>query len=101
MWNELQKRFKRFETPLTILAGSASLTVLLLNLDFYFLEANLYDLRMSRGFQPKPNSNIALIAIDDATIRELDEFAPLPIEFHTRLLETLEEMQPKAVGYLV
>jgi signal transduction histidine kinase len=101
MWQKLQVWIKKFEKPLTTLAGSVCLTALLLNFDFNFLEANLYDLRVSHGMQSKPNPDIVLVTLDDATTKELDEFAPLSMDFHARFLETIEQMEPKAVGYLI
>ena len=101
MWIGFQAWVKKFERPLTILVGSASLTALLLNFDFNFLEAKLYDFRVSHGFQSKPNPSIVLVTLDDATSKEFDEFVPLSIDLHSRFLETLEQLEPKAVGYLV
>ena len=93
--------FQKFERPLTVFAGAACLTALLFNLDFNFLEANLYDLRMSRGYQTRANRDIVLITLDDATAKEFDEFAPLSLDLHTHFLETIEEVKPKALGYLI
>src|SRR5690242_15966686 len=101
MWNELQSWVKKHDRTLTVLVSSITLTALLLNLDFNFLEANLYDLRVSRGIQTEANSDIILITLDDATTKELNEFAPLPLDYHSRFLESLEAYGPKAIGYLV
>jgi signal transduction histidine kinase len=101
MWDDLPGWIKKFEVPLAIVAGAICLTVILLNLDFYFLEANLYDLRMARGFQSAPNKDIVLVSIDDSTTKDLDELAPLPLEYHTRFLELLQSAGPKAIGYLI
>ena len=97
----IQKLGRRFEKPLIIVAGAAALTSLLLNLDFNLLEANLYDLRMSRGSQAPADSNIVLITLDEETTRDLNEFSPLPLDLHTKLLEALEHSELKALGYLV
>jgi len=80
MVDSVQKWIREFEKPLTIFIGSICLTAVLLNLDFNFLEANLYDLRVSHGYQSKALSDIVLISLDDATTRELDEFAPLSMD---------------------
>lgn len=101
MYYGLQTWVKKSEKFLTIFLGSASLTALLLNFDFNFLEANLYDLRVSKGIQNKPDPNIVLITLDDATTKELDEFSPLPLDFHVRFLEALEPLKPRGVGYLI
>jgi CHASE2 domain-containing sensor protein len=98
---KLQSFFYRFERILLILAAAAGLTALLMNLNFNLLEANLYDLRMSKGSQPKPDSQIVLITLDDKTTKDLDELAPLPLDYHARFLEAIEHLEPKAVGYLV
>jgi len=98
---KLQSFFYRFERTLLILAAAAGLTALLMNLNFNLLEANLYDLRMSKGSQPKADSQIVLITLDDKTTKDLDELAPLPLDYHARFLEAIEHLEPKAVGYLV
>jgi len=96
-----KKYVKKYEKPLTFILSAVCLTLLLLNMDFNFLEANLYDLRMSRGIQSKANRDIVLVTLDDATTKEFNEFAPMSLDYHTRLLETLAKAQPKAVGYLI
>lgn len=106
---ELRSRAKpglaRFEQPLkqggTILLGAAILTAVLLNLDFNLLEANLYDMRMARGIQAKPDPSIVIVTLDDASTAALDEFSPLPMDMHAQLMESLEKLEPRAVGYLV
>ncbi len=100
-WKRIQSWQAKYERPLTIILSSILLTGLLFNLDFNFLEANLYDMRMSRGIQSHPNADIVLITLDDTTAKEFDEFAPLSMDWHTRILESLEEVNPKAVGYLI
>ena len=101
MWIGLQRWVKNYERPLTIFLGSFCLTALLINLDFHYLEANLYDIRMSKGYQSKANKDIVLITLDDQTTKEFDDLAPLPLDFHSRFLEALESHEPRAVGYLV
>ncbi len=101
LWKKTKNWIKKFEQPLILLIGSTSLTFSLFNLDFNFLEANLYDLRVSRGYQNSPDPNIVLITLDDATTKELNEFSPLTLDFHVQLLEVLEGNNPKAIGYLI
>ncbi len=93
--------FRKFEKPVMIVASSAGMTALLMSLEFNLLEANLYDFRMAKGTQPQASSEIVLVTLDDETTRELDEFSPLPLDFHTRFIESLETIQPRGVGYLV
>ena len=92
---------KKFEGPLFILIGTSFLNLIILSFNFDFLEASLYDFRMSHGVQAPLDSRIILITLDEKTTGELDEFAPLPLSYHAQFLENLAEMQPKAVGYLV
>ncbi|HUP57033.1 MAG TPA: CHASE2 domain-containing protein [Bdellovibrionota bacterium] len=101
IWKFIQWLGAKFEKPIIIVAGAAGLTSLLLNLDFNLLEANLYDLRMSRGSQAAADSSIVLITLDEQTTRELNEFSPLPLDLHAKLLESLETSELKALGYLV
>jgi signal transduction histidine kinase len=98
---KLQSFFFRFERTLLVLAASAGLTALLMNLNFNLFEANLYDLRMAKGAQPQGDSQIVLVTLDDKTTKALDELAPLPLDYHARFLEAIEHLEPKAVAYLV
>jgi signal transduction histidine kinase len=101
-WNALKHRLEQpLKQGLMIFLGAAGLTAVLLNLDFNLLEANLYDLRMARGIQAKPDSSIVIINLDDATAGVLDEFPPLPLDMHTQFMEALEKLEPRAVGYLI
>lgn len=98
---DLKSLIKRFEKPLLVVLGAAGLTTLLLQMEFNLLEANLYDFRVSHGFQLSPDPSIVLVTLDDSTAHALDEFAPLSLDSHARFLETLEGLKPRAVGYLV
>jgi signal transduction histidine kinase len=98
---KLQSFFYRFERTLLVLAAAAGLTALLMNLNFNLFEASLYDFRMARGAQPKADSQIVLVTLDDKTTKDLDELAPLPLDYHARFLEAIEHLEPKAVAYLV
>ncbi len=93
--------FSAVERVLLVALVSFALTATLCNLNFNFLEANLYDFRMAHGFQTSADPEIVLVTLDDATSQTLDEFSPLPLDFHARFLEALEGMQPRAVGYLI
>jgi signal transduction histidine kinase len=97
----LQRWIERHEKALLILLGSTLLTSVLVNLDFHLLEATLYDFRARRAETLSDNPDILLIALDDHTTQKLDEFSPLTMEHHAELLERLEAMAPRAVGYLV
>lgn len=85
---------------MTILVAAALLTGFLLQIEIDFIEGTLYDARMkwSRGSE---TSDIVLVAIDDKTTKTLNELAPLPLDFHTRFLESLVSFKPQAIGYLV
>lgn len=108
MWT-LKQLLQKLQLPILqpirqgamILLGAIGLTAVLLNLDFTLLEANLYDLRMSRGMQASPDPSIVLVTVDDVTAKALDDFAPLPLDLHAQLLEALEKAEPRGVGYLV
>ncbi len=82
-------------------AGALLLTAFLMNLEFNWIESALYDFRMRNGGQPSPSSEIVLVAVDDRTLTSLDELAPLPLEQHVKLIEMLENLKPRSVGYLV
>src|SRR5688572_24000134 len=72
-----------------------------MNLEFNFLEATFYDLRISKGTQLKAEKDIVLVTLDDATTKALNKFWPLTLVIPARLLESLERLDPKAVGYLI
>ncbi len=97
--------FKNFleknERALVIGTGALLLTAFLMNLEFNWIESSLYDFRMKLGTQPAASKDIALITIDDGTLSKLDELSPLSLNQHVRLLESLEKMRPRSVGYLV
>lgn len=100
MKNWLSK-LKPIEKRLGLIGSAVALTYVLVQLPFSALEANLYDFRMTQGIQPQANPDIVLVTLDDATTRGLSDFAPLPLDVHARLLENLELLNPRAVGYLV
>jgi signal transduction histidine kinase len=101
MWIVLKSKIKKYEKTLLILLGSASLSSLLVSLDFNLLEANLYDLRFSASIPSATDSRIVLITLDDHSAQALDDLAPLSFQHHVRMIEALGSYQPKAVGYLV
>lgn len=92
---------EKYEKPILIGVGAFLLSAFLMNVEFNFVESALYDFRMRMGAQPKPSDDIALIAIDDESANRLDEFSPLPLQTHVELLEKVEKLGPKAIGYLV
>ncbi len=98
---DLKKLLEKNERALVIGVGAALLTAFLMNLEFNWVESSLYDFRMRLGSQPTPSNEIVLIAIDDTSLTKLDELSPLPLEHHVRLLELLEQMHPRSIGYLV
>lgn len=98
---KIQRRLRTFEKPITVFIGAACLSSLLLNFDFSFLEAGLYDFRVVHGFQKKPDPEIVLITLDDKTAKDLGGFVPLSLDYHSHLLQAMSDLDPKAVGYLV
>lgn len=98
---DFKSSIKKNERALVIGVGAILLTSLLMNLEFNWAESSLYDMRMRFGTQPIPSNDIVLVAVDDASLARLDEISPIPFEHHVRLLEQLEQMHPRAIGYLV
>ena len=84
-----------------LLVGALVLTSLMMNLEFNLFEANLYDTRMIRTFQPTPSSDIILVTLDEATTKGLDEISPLPPQYHLQFLKMLENQEVRAIGYLL
>lgn len=98
---KLAKWINRYETVLMVLLASAGLTAILLHLEFNIFEASLYDLKMRASLSAPASKDIVLITLDDQSIRELDQPAPLPLDYHAKFMEALERLDPRAVGYLV
>lgn len=82
-----------------LLAAVVTASVISLPLDF--LEAPLYDFRYRISKKPTADDRIALITIDDQTLNQINEINPLPLSYHLKAAEKLEEQQVKAVGYLM
>lgn len=97
----LKTLLERHERALVIGTGAILLTAFLMNLEFNWIESSLYDFRMRTGTQPTPSEEIVLLSVDDRTLTSLDELAPVPLEHHVKLLELLEHVRPKSIGYLV
>jgi signal transduction histidine kinase len=95
------KLIRKFEKTLLIVVSATTLTAVLHNVEFNFLEASLYDFRMVHGSQVAADSQIVTIALDDRTGQELNEFLPLSLESHAVFLEALERLRPRAIGYLI
>lgn len=97
----LKKLLERYERALVIGTGAVLLSVFLMNLEFNWIESALYDFRMRTGNETTPSEEIVLLSVDDRTLTSLDELAPAPLEHHVRLLELLEQVHPRSIGYLV
>ena len=82
-----------------LLALVITASVLTFPLDF--IEAPLYDLRQFFSFKPSIDDRIAIITIDDQTINQLNDLNPLPLSYHLKAVQKLEEQGVKAVGYLI
>lgn len=89
--------------PLVVLITAGIITAILLNIPLSFLEAPLYDfrVRISHSQAALPDSRIELIVMNDETAKTLDQVLPLPLSYHTQLLEALGRYQPRGIGYLV
>lgn len=101
VWRRLQHWFRRNDRSLKIAIGAVSLTAIVLSLEFDLFEAQLYDLRMSIGYQAPASPEIVMVTVDEETAKQLDEFIPLPLEFHTHFFEALQHYSPAAVGFLI
>ncbi len=77
------------------------ITASVLSLPLDFIEAPLYDLRVKTSVKPIADDRIVLVTIDDQTLNQLNELNPLPLSYHQKAFEKLEEQKVKAIGYLV
>ncbi len=66
-----------------------------------FIEAPLYDLRQSLSIKPQIDDRIVIVTVDDQTLNQLNDLNPLPLNYHLKAVERLEEQKVKAVGYLI
>ncbi len=98
---DLKSKLRKYEKFILVLLGSASLSSLLVSLDFNLLEANLYDLRFSASLPAQTDSRIVLITLNDEAAQTLDDIAPLSFQYHVQMLETLSSYQTRAIGYLI
>ncbi len=101
IFSPLKRVIQKHNRTITLLGSAAGLTAILINLEFNLLEANLYDLRVVQSIKNPPDQDIVMVSLDDHTTRELSDHAPLPLNYHVLLLQALERLRPKAVGYLV
>lgn len=97
-FKSIYKNNKKFIFFFFILAG---LTTIIHQFEFHLLEAKLYDFRITTGLTPQPSNELAIIVIDEKTVRELNEFAPLTMDLHAQFLSSLAQYQPKSIGYLI
>jgi signal transduction histidine kinase len=99
----LRSQVKRYEKPLMILTVASAVTAILLNFGLGFIEAALYDYRMTTASSriATADARIELITLDDLTEKTADKTSPLPLSYHTRLLEMLERYHPRGIGYLI
>jgi signal transduction histidine kinase len=88
------------ETLLHVLLASV-ITVSVMTFPLDFIEAPLYDLRQFLSSKPEVDERIAIVTIDDQTVNQLNDLNPLPLSYHLKAVEKLEEQGVKAVGYLV
>lgn len=79
-----------------------SLSVLLASWLGYLdgLERVVYDYSVSRFFSPAPSDRIAIIAIDEQSLRHIGPW-PWPRVVHANLLNTLATGQPRVIGTTV
>ena len=98
------KKFKlstSIQETLLHLLLAAVVTASVVSLPLDFLEAPLYDLRSRLSHKPNADERIVLITIDDQTLNQINDLNPLPLSYHLKAVEKLEEQQVKAVGYLM
>ncbi|MBU6154184.1 MAG: CHASE2 domain-containing protein [Bdellovibrionales bacterium] len=88
------------ETLLHLLLA-AVISVSVMTFPLNFIEAPLFDLRQNLSAKPTIDERIAIVTIDDQTLNQLSEVAPLPLRFHQKAVQEFERHEVKAVGYLV
>ena len=89
------------QVPLLQLLLAVVISASVLSMPLDFIEAPLYDFRAKISHKPLTDDRIVLVTIDEQTLNQLNELNPLPLDYHQKAIEKLEEQQVKAVGYLV
>lgn len=92
---------KQQQSLLLVLGIALGLTVILSRFEFQTIESWFYDFRINYGASLKADPRIVIVEIDQDTVDAFNESAPLPLDFHTRFLETLYDYHPLALGYLI
>ena len=95
------KLFKKFQETLLHLLLAVVVTTSVMTFPLDFVEAPLFDLRQYLSFKPPIDDRIALVTIDDQTLNQINDINPLPVSYHLKAVERLEEQGVKAVGYLI
>ncbi len=99
--SSLSDKIKELKTPLLIVLGAALMSRALLSFEFSRLEGWLYDFRIKNTMAPTAEKQIALVAFDAKTTEYYNDFFPLPLNFHNKLIQKLESAHPMAIGYLI
>ncbi len=82
--------------------GGTALAILVQNFEMNLFEAYLYDLRVRTSRQiNKDETHTVIVNIDDQSIEQMNEYAPLSIKTHIELLKKLGSSKPKAIAYLL
>lgn len=86
---------------LLAVGAGAVLTFVLQTFEVNLFEAHLYDFRMRHKGSTPMTEHTVIIKIDDQTVDQLNEFAPLSIRQHVNLLKALAQGHPKAIAYFI
>ncbi len=100
-WTRLSAARARMEQLAAVILTSLVVTFGLHQFQLNDIEAALYDLRITGATQNNQETNITLIALDDRSLRVLEEQTPLPFNQQISILENLISQKPKAIGWLL
>jgi len=89
------------EKSIAVALTSLLVTVSLLQFELNDIEATLYDLKITSITKSNRKSEMVLIALDDRSLRTLDEQLPYSLSGQVRLLESLTQSRPQAIGWLL
>jgi len=97
----LHMKLTKFKKISLIFLFSLGITIVLGYIPFQSLESSLYDFRLAQHLPLPASKEIVLITIDEKTSEYLNDYAPLPLKYHTEFLQKISAHGPKAIGYLI
>ena len=98
----MKRRLQRFRNFVLLAVGFGCAVLGLIGYGFDLLrrsELDTVDARFSLRGEKAPPSDIIVVAIDEATFRQLNLQWPFPRSIHGRVIRRIDRDRPKAIAY--